>query len=73
MITVIGRFRDRVQNGNVGYNVSYPKAWSGLGQADPVWRMFGTLPDENFAIPLYVLVDPENRVALATRGVNDVR
>lgn len=55
------------------YDLSYAKAWLGLGEADPVWRMFGALPDDHFAIPLYVLVDPENRIAVATRDVNDVR
>jgi thiol-disulfide isomerase/thioredoxin len=56
------------------YDLPYAKAWPGLGQADPVWRMFGTLPEDHFTtIPLYVLVDPENRIALATRDVNDVR
>jgi thiol-disulfide isomerase/thioredoxin len=55
------------------YDLSYAKAWPGLGQADPVWRMFGALPDDHFAIPLYVVVDPENRIAVATRDVNDVR
>jgi thiol-disulfide isomerase/thioredoxin len=55
------------------YDLSYLKAWPGLGEADPVWRMFGALPDEHFAIPLYILVDPESRIAVATRDVNDVR
>jgi thiol-disulfide isomerase/thioredoxin len=56
------------------YDLPYAKAWLGLGQADPVWRMFGALPEDHFVtIPLYVLVDPENRIALATRDVNDVR
>lgn len=55
------------------YDLPYPKAWPGLGEADRVWRMFGALPEEHFAIPLYVLVDPESRIAMATRDVNDVR
>jgi thiol-disulfide isomerase/thioredoxin len=55
------------------YDLAYAKAWPGLGDADPVWRMFGALPDDHFAIPLYVLVDPENRIAAATREVNEVR
>ena len=55
------------------FNLPYPKAWPGLGENDPVWRMFGALPDHRFAIPLYVLIDPENRIALATRDVNNVR
>jgi thiol-disulfide isomerase/thioredoxin len=55
------------------YDLSYAKAWPGLGEADPLWRMFGTLPDDHFAIPLYVLLDPDNHIAVATRDVNDVR
>ncbi len=35
--------------------------------------MFGALPDDHFAIPLYLPVGPENRVAVATRDANDVR
>jgi thiol-disulfide isomerase/thioredoxin len=55
------------------YDLPYAKAWPGLGEEDPVWRMFGALPDDHFAIPLYVLVDAENRIAAATRDVNEVR
>lgn len=55
------------------YDMPYPKTWAGLGQIDSVWRMFGAVPDERFAIPLYVLVDPENRVGEVTRRVEDVR
>jgi thiol-disulfide isomerase/thioredoxin len=56
------------------YDLPYPKAWPGLGEADPVWRMFGALPEDHFVtIPLYVLVDPENRIAAATRELNEVR
>jgi thiol-disulfide isomerase/thioredoxin len=55
------------------YDLPYAKAWPGLGEADPVWRMFGALPDDHFAIPLYVLVSSENRIAAATRDVKEVR
>jgi thiol-disulfide isomerase/thioredoxin len=56
------------------YGLPYAKAWRGLGQADPVWRMFGTLSEDHFTtIPLYVLIDPANRIAVATQEVNQVR
>jgi hypothetical protein len=35
--------------------------------------MFGALSNDHFAIPLYLPVGPENRIAVATREVNDVR
>jgi ubiquitin len=35
--------------------------------------MFGALPNDHFAIPLYLPVGPENRVTVATREMNDVR
>jgi len=56
------------------YDLRYAKAWPGLGQADPVWRMFGALSEHHFTtIPLYVLIDPANRIAVATQEVSQVR
>ena len=56
------------------YDLHYAKAWPGLGQADPVWRMFGALSEHHFTtIPLYVLIDPTSRLAVATREVSQVR
>jgi hypothetical protein len=58
----------------VKYSLSYPTVWAGQGQDDPVWRLFGNLTGEGlFSIPLYVLIDPQNRTVLATGDVKNVR
>jgi thiol-disulfide isomerase/thioredoxin len=55
------------------FDLPYPKGWSGQGVADPIWKIFGSMPDEHFGIPLYVLIDPENRVAAVTREISEIK
>jgi thiol-disulfide isomerase/thioredoxin len=55
------------------YDLPYAKAWPGLGQMDPVWRMFGAFVQPHFSIPMYVLISPENRVATVTQQMDGVR
>jgi thiol-disulfide isomerase/thioredoxin len=50
------------------YRLQWPQVMSGKGEADPVWKMFGTIGDNRLAIPLYALVDAEGRLRYAGNG-----
>ena len=55
------------------FDLPYPKSWSGKGQDDVLWRTFGTVLEDHLSIPLYVLVDPDNRLSVITHDVKDLR
>lgn len=47
---------------------AWPHVMRGKGEADPLWKMFGSTGDTRLAIPLYVLVDREGVVRYAGTG-----
>lgn len=50
------------------HQLNWPQALLGQGQADPVWTMFGAMGDNQYAIPLYVLIDDKGVVRYAGSG-----
>ena len=54
------------------YGLKWPQVMSGLGEADPVWKTFGGMGGSSFAIPLYVLIDPEGKIVYAGSGGEDL-
>jgi thiol-disulfide isomerase/thioredoxin len=50
------------------YELSWPHAMSGKGEADPLWKMFGGMEGNRLSIPLYVLVDAEGVLRYAGDG-----
>lgn len=55
------------------FSLPYPKSWNGKGQDDTLWRTFGTVLEDHLSIPLYVLVDTDDRLAVITHDVKDLR
>lgn len=50
------------------YNLEFPHVMNGLGNLDQLWRMFGSMKEVNFGIPLYVLIDSESKIVYAGNG-----
>ena len=54
------------------YGLTWPHVMNGLGEGDPLWKMFGGMEGNRLAIPLYVIVDSEGRLRYAANGGNDL-
>ena len=54
------------------YGLTWPHTMSGLGDADPLWKMFGGMEQNRLGIPLYVIVDSEGRLRYAANGGGDL-
>jgi hypothetical protein len=50
------------------YELKWPQIMSGQGEADPIWKMFGGMVDNQMAIPFYVLVDHKGLLRYAGNG-----
>ena len=54
------------------YGLKWPQVMSGMGEADPVWKIFGGMGGNPLAIPLYVLIDREGKLAYAGGGGDEL-
>jgi thiol-disulfide isomerase/thioredoxin len=54
------------------YQLKWPQVMSGQGQADPLWKTFGGLENNQLVIPLYVLVDRKGVLRYAGNGGADL-
>jgi thiol-disulfide isomerase/thioredoxin len=50
------------------YELPWPHVMYGRGEADSLWKMFGTIGGNHLNIPLYVLVDAQGRLRYAGNG-----
>ena len=50
------------------YELTWPHVMSGRGEADSLWKMFGTISGNHLNIPLYVLADAQGRLRYAGNG-----
>ncbi len=50
------------------YNLKFPHVMNGLGTNEPLWRMFGSMKEWKFGIPLYILVDSKSKIIYAGNG-----
>lgn len=50
------------------YKLSWPVVMQGLGQADPTWKMFGSIENNRLAIPFYVIMDKDGTIRYAGHG-----
>lgn len=54
------------------YKMSWPVVMQGLGQDDPVWKVFGSMADNRLGIPLYVVIRKDGIIAYAGNGGKDL-
>lgn len=61
---------DHAQKAVTQYHLEFPLVMTGLGDQDPIWRMFGSMSECCFSIPFYVLVNREGEIIYAGNGGN---
>jgi thiol-disulfide isomerase/thioredoxin len=54
------------------YQLKWPEVMTGRGEADPLWKTFGSMKGNRLAIPLYVLVDSKGVLRYAGNGGEDL-
>jgi thiol-disulfide isomerase/thioredoxin len=54
------------------YQLKWPEVMTGRGEADPLWKTFGSMEGNRLAIPLYVLVDSKGVLRYAGNGGEDL-
>ncbi|MCA1607436.1 MAG: TlpA family protein disulfide reductase, partial [Acidobacteria bacterium] len=54
------------------YRLEWPHVATGLGEKDPMWKVFGSMSTNGLAIPLYVLVDSNGVINYAGDGGGDL-
>jgi len=55
------------------YKVTWPVVMRGLAETDPWWRSIGSMKNNHMGIPLYVVVDRQGRIRVATNGNKELR
>ena len=50
------------------HDLKWPQVMKGLGEADPLWKVFGSMGNNRLAIPWYVLIDPHGFLRYAGNG-----
>ena len=60
----VSQARDVVEK----HRLSWPVVIQGLGQDDPIWKVFGSMADNRLAIPLYVVVKKDGTIGYAGNG-----
>ena len=54
------------------YDLEWPQVMKGQGEADPLWKVFGSMENNRLAIPLYVLIDPRGILRYTGNGGEDL-
>lgn len=54
------------------YQLRWPEVMTGRGEADPLWKTFGSMEGNRLGIPLYVLVDSKGVLRYAGNGGEDL-
>jgi thiol-disulfide isomerase/thioredoxin len=50
------------------HKLAWPHVASGLGERDPLWKVFGSMANNGLVIPLYVLIDANGIIRYAGNG-----
>jgi thiol-disulfide isomerase/thioredoxin len=56
----------------ISQKLAWPNVINGLGEADPLWKVFGSTGDNRLSIPLYVVIDKNGVVRYAGNGGPDL-
>lgn len=64
----VGRARKIIDE----YGLPGPHVITGKGEADPIWKMFGSMENNSLTIPLYVLIDEQGILKYAGHGGNNL-
>lgn len=54
------------------YQLDWPHVARGLGERDPLWKVFGSMSNNGLSVPLYVLVDRDGLIKYAGNGDKDL-
>jgi thiol-disulfide isomerase/thioredoxin len=52
-------------------HLSFPQVMRGLGERDPLWKMFGSMAGARLSIPLYVVIDRGRVIRYAGHNLSD--